>query len=299
MTEATLSEILADPNYMLLRRLPEKYEKQAVEGVQIFSGMIIDLETMGLNAQRDSIIELGLLKFNFTNQHGIIEVVETYNELNDPHRPIPEEVTKITGITDKAVAGKEINWDKISQLLKETHLIICHNAAFDRNFLEIQTPPAIQAIFKKMPFACSVKDIDWSARGFESRKLDYLNWKLGYFYDAHRALTDCWATFNLLVQEKGAFEELKENAKRTDLLICAVNAPFEQKDKLKQRGYKWSDGTGSLPKCWWIMIPQAAFEIESEFLDSEIYARKNAAQKLPYSEIKAFSRYSFRAEELR
>ncbi len=100
--------------------------------------------------------------------------------------------------------NKAINWDFVFQVLKESHLIICHNAQFDRNFLELQTPEEIKERVTSLPFGCTIKDIDWKERDYESSKLDYLNWKLGYFYDGHRAINDCWATLNLLLQEQGA-----------------------------------------------------------------------------------------------
>ena len=65
--------------------------------------------------------------------------------------------------------------------------------------------------------------------GYEGSKLEYLNFKLGYFYDGHRAIVDCWATINLLINEKGAFDELKAKVRCKETLICAENAAFEKK----------------------------------------------------------------------
>tara|TARA_R110002110_G_scaffold415797_1_gene656182 strand:- start:994 stop:1893 length:900 start_codon:yes stop_codon:yes gene_type:complete len=296
MNESALKEIMDDPNYVVLKRLPETLEKRESSADPAFSAIVIDLETMGLDATKDAIIEFGLLKFSFTNADGIIEVSETYNALNDPGIPIPELVTKITGITDADVKGQKIDWDYIATQVESCNLVICHNSGFDRNFLELQTPDYIQALFKKTPFACTLRDIDWSERGFESGKLDYLNWKLGYFYDGHRALTDCWAAFNLLIEEDGAFEELKNSVKKSEILLCAVSAPFEKKDLLKERKYRWSDGAGNLPKCWWITVPGDHLAEETAFLEETIYCRPGAAKKLPQSKITAHTRYSFRAE---
>lgn len=294
MNEPTLSEVLNDPNYMVLRRLPECLESHRQPSGRVFSGVIIDLETIGLNPRQDAIIEIGLLKFTFTNEEGILEVTDSYNELQDPHQPIPKEITEITGITNEDVEGKEIDWSRVRDLVKKCDLAICHNAAFDRNFLELQTPDNIRGIVQKMPFACTVNDISWRIRGFESRKLDYLNWKLGYFYDAHRAITDCWATLNLLLKEEGAFDELKANVKKRRVLLQAVDAPFDNKDLLKARGYKWCDGIEKSPKCWWTIILQEDFESEIAFLEQNIYQNKHTAQRIRHFEITASTRYSFR-----
>ncbi|MFO1257268.1 MAG: 3'-5' exonuclease [Gammaproteobacteria bacterium] len=296
MTELTLTEILSDPNYKILRRLPESLERQAsIQPIgRVFSAVIVDLETIGLNPKLDPIIEIGLLKFSFTNEEGIIEITDSYNELNDPDRSIPEEITEITGITNEDVEGKAIDWNRVTDLLKNCHLVICHNAEFDRNFLELQTPENIKSIFKKLPFACTINDVNWKSRGFESQRLDYLNWKLGYFYDAHRALTDCWATLNLLLKEEGAFDELKSNVKKKRIIIQAIDAPFDNKDLLKARAYKWNDGVERSPKCWWTIIFEAYLESEIEFLENEIYQSIHAAQRVRYLEVTASTRYSFR-----
>jgi hypothetical protein len=68
-----------------------------------------------------------------------------------------------------------------------------------------------------MQFACTLEDINWYARGYDPRKLDYLNFKLGYFYEAHRAGVDCDALLNLLLMVPGVFDELRYNAHKKHL----------------------------------------------------------------------------------
>lgn len=237
-----------------------------------------------------------MLSFSFSTGDGIIAIVDSYNELNDPGKPISAEVTKVTGITDADVKGKAIDWNHVAQALKQTHLIICHNSGFDRNFLELQTPEAISTLIKTLPFACTIRDIDWKERGIESSKLDYINWKLGFFYEGHRALNDCWATLNPLIQCEGTFEELKVNVRKKETLICAVNAPFDKKDLLKGRNYRWSDGTDKLPKSWWISLSNELLVDEKLWLDDEIYGVSGASNSIPQIEITARKRYSFRAQ---
>ena len=173
-----------------------------------------------------------------------------------------------------------------------------HNSRFDRNFLELQTPPSIQSVIQSKPFACTIKDINWKERGFESSKLDYLNWKLGFFYDGHRALTDCWATLNLLLNEEGSFDELKQSVRRKETLLCATSAPFDKKDLLKEQKYRWSDGSQSLPKCWWTCVPNEALQEEKAWLDETIYESSGRSNSIPQATITAHKRYSLRAEKI-
>lgn len=297
MDPMLLQKIEQDPNLKLLKRVPETFPPNVNGSTPSFNAAIIDLETMGLDPLSDEIIEIGILWFSF-NANGISSIAHTYNELQDPKRPIPEEITKITGITDADVKDRQIDWQSIHQYLTQTHLIICHNSKFDRNFLECQTPENIQQLIQTMPFACTIHDINWSERGFESAKLDYLNFKLGYFYDGHRALNDCYATFNLLAQVEGAFDELKANVRKKETLIVAQNAPFEKKDLLKNKNYRWSDGQASLPKAWWLTLPNEQLEEELAWLDAKVYGRSGASSQLPQVQITARKRYSLRAQKI-
>jgi len=57
--------------------------------------IILDLETTGLDPQKDAIIEFGAVKL----RDG--EIVDTYSTLINPDRPIPPEITALTGIRDE------------------------------------------------------------------------------------------------------------------------------------------------------------------------------------------------------
>ena len=297
MIESSLIEVSNHPDYRVSKRVPTTLAVRPSQD-KCFIATIVDLETMGLDATQNEIIEIGLLSFSFSTNAGILAVVDTYNELNDPGKPIPAEITKVTGIRDEDVIGKAIDWDVVQTLINKTDLVICHNSEFDRNFLELQTPEFIQSLIQSLPFGCTIKDVDWKNRGYESSKLDYLNWKLGYFYDGHRAINDCWATLNLLLNEKDAFNELKANVRKKETMICAENAPYEKKDLLKDRRYRWSDGSSRLPKCWWIRVPNELLDDEKRWLDNEIYGRTGASDAIPQVEISARKRYSFRAETI-
>lgn len=298
MIESAINVVLKHPDYKILKRIPDEVPIIKSQDAKIFCATIIDLETMGIDAKNDAIIEIGMLSFAFTNGDGILSIEERYNELQDPGKTIPPEITKITGISNEDVKGKTIDWEKVLHILTQTHLIICHNSRFDRNFLELQTPESIKSVIEKKPFACTIKDINWKSRGYESSKLEYLNFKLGYFYEGHRAIVDCFATLNLLLEEQGAFDELKANVRCKETLLCAVHAPFDKKDMLKSRQYRWADGNTSLPKCRWKMISNKELALEKEWLDEHIYQKEGSSEGLPSFEITAYSRYSFRSEQI-
>lgn len=173
---------------------------------------IIDLETSGLDASEKEIIEIAIVSFAYSKSKGILGIVGTYESLNEPKVALSSEITHITGITNEQLRGQVIEWERVHEIIDRSKYIICHNAKFDGAFLAQQTPELIQNKVRTIPFACTLEDINWFARGYDPRKLDYLNFKLGYFYEAHRALSDCWATLNLLYNVPGAFDELLYNA---------------------------------------------------------------------------------------
>ncbi|MCS5712083.1 hypothetical protein [Candidatus Berkiella aquae] len=266
---------LPDHNTKTLQRVPECYEKRDAADHRLFSAVIIDIKTSGSDPKQDNIIEIAALKYSFTNEEGIIEVLGTYETFE----------------------GSPINWEQVSNLLEDCNLVICHNSRLHRNFLELQTPIFVQDMIKKLPFACTMLDIDWAVRGNESPRVKYINFELGYFYQA-LGLTECWAIFNILVNAPHAFDELKENVRKAKLLVCAVNVPLERTDILKKRQYTWSSGHGKFPKCWWKILNKESLEAEFQFLDDTVYGQKGSANNLSYMVVPHSMRYSFRVAHL-
>ena len=138
MNEQEMIEHLeATGDYRVLKRVPSRTViNRPAEGASLHRAMVIDLETMGVNAKSDKIIELGLLCFTFSSDGVVYEVTHTLNQLQDPGEPIPDLIKQITGITDHDVKNQSIDWDEILVLLNQTDLCIAHNAGFDRAFLE-------------------------------------------------------------------------------------------------------------------------------------------------------------------
>ncbi|SCB39988.1 DNA polymerase-3 subunit epsilon [Rhizobium hainanense] len=71
--------------------------------------------------------------------------------------------------------------------------------------------------------------------------------------------------------------------------IFAENAPFDLKDVLKARSYRWSDGSDGRPKSWWIEIAEEAMDHELRFLRTEIYRWQDADP--PVQRLTAFDRF--------
>ncbi len=91
----------------------------------------VDLETTGLDPDRDAILEIGAVKFRDDR------VLDTFNSLINPGRAIPHKIVQLTGITqDEADAAPSL----FAQLPKLTRFVgdcpvIGHNVGFDLDFL--------------------------------------------------------------------------------------------------------------------------------------------------------------------
>jgi predicted DnaQ family exonuclease/DinG family helicase len=92
----------------------------------------LDLETTGLQPERDAIIEIGAVKFRED------EVLETWSSLINPQRPIPHKITQLTGITQAEADQAPPMSSVISPLrsfVKE-YPIVGHYVSFDLGFLK-------------------------------------------------------------------------------------------------------------------------------------------------------------------
>ncbi|RAX37927.1 3'-5' exonuclease [Rhizobium tropici] len=279
----------ATGRYQILRKLEARPTAAVPRPGYPLRGVILDTETTGLDARKDEIIEIGLIGFTFNEDGEIGDVTGIYGGLQQPSIPIPADVIRLTGITDAMVHGQMIDMPAVRALIEPADLVMAHNAGFDRPFCEAFSP-----IFVRKAWACSNSEIDWNARGYEGTKLGYLINQSGYFHVGHRAVDDCFALLEVLALshpyiERTPFAELYQASQRSRVRIFAENSPFDLKDRLKERGYRWSDGSDGRLKSWWIEIAEETIDDELQFLRSEIYRWEDADP--PVQRLTAFDRF--------
>jgi len=273
-------------DYRVLQRVPSitRYADNE-QGTAFRLGLIVDVETTGLDPDQHKIIELAILPFQFSPQGALFDVLPGYAGFEDPGDPIPVDVVELTGITDDQVQGQALDETTVNNLVASSHLVIAHNAGFDRRFLERRFP-----LFIDKAWACSLAQIPWSEEGLASRKLDYILGQLGFFFDDHRAFADCQAVLHMLSLDlprsgKPIFKTLLENARRSSVRVWAVGASFDAKDLLKSRGYRWNPGDDGRPRAWFIDVDEQALKEERAFLCERIYGGDPRFQeaKIDYS----------------
>ncbi|MBR1812696.1 MAG: PolC-type DNA polymerase III [Lachnospiraceae bacterium] len=93
--------------------------------------VVFDIETTGLSAYLDHIIEIGAVKV----EHG--EIVDRFSTFVNPHVPIPKNIEKLTSITDAQVMDAPSIETVLPQFLEfcEGAVIVAHNASFDTGFI--------------------------------------------------------------------------------------------------------------------------------------------------------------------
>jgi DNA polymerase-3 subunit epsilon len=280
MTAEAMAQALDQhPDYKVLRRLVTKKEFHPTAPGQILQrGVVLDTETTGLSVDVDQVIELGMIVFEFDPVQGTIHrVVDVFDELEDPLRPIPPETTAIHHITDEMVRGKRIDDRKVEEIVNSASVVIAHNASFDRPFVEKRWP-----VFEGKQWACSIRDIDWKSEGVSSAKLEFLLQTQGIFYEAHRAETDCWALLELLSvvlpqTQQPAMLTLLESLNQPQIRLFATGSPFDSKDALKTRGYRWAPEI----KCWWRSLSSdKALQEELDWLKRKVYQGKRASVEI-------------------
>lgn len=295
MLEELAANLEKSDDYRVLRRLKlSSAFAQALPDSLLETGVVIDTETTGLDPVTDRIIEVGIIVFQYDPTSGQpVRHVDSYVEFEDPGHLLSEQTTSITGITDEMVSKKRFDDERVSSLVANADIVIAHNAKFDRAFLERRFP-----VFASLPWGCSMADVDWSREKIGSRKLEFLAFKLGFFFDAHRALEDCEALLGILskplpISRQPALRQVLDNLSRVDYTIHATNAPFAKKDVLKDRRYQWDGERKQWKKT---ILGNSAFEDELRWLRGAVY--EGASAIIEVEDVDARSRYSGRSNPL-
>ncbi|HWQ30578.1 MAG TPA: PolC-type DNA polymerase III, partial [Negativicutes bacterium] len=147
---------IAITDHGVVQAFPEAFEASKKHGIKVIYGVegyyvndgvpvvynpgnrsiddefvVFDIETTGLSATKDRITEIGAVKI----KNG--QVADRFSELINPEMPIPENIIKLTGITNAMVKDKETIREVLPRFLEFAGdcPLIAHNAGFDTGFI--------------------------------------------------------------------------------------------------------------------------------------------------------------------
>lgn len=149
----------------------------------------IDVETTGLSAFSDEIVELALVLFRY-DQDGIKEIVDSYSGLREPHCEISLGAQRVHGLSMEALAGQRLDLPRLTEMIERADFLIAYNASFDKGFVRRIFPQT-----RTKRWYCSMTGVKWSG----GRALqDLLAWHGISPDQAHRALDDVEGLLALL-----------------------------------------------------------------------------------------------------
>lgn len=149
--------------------------------------VFLDIETTGLDASRDEIIEVGAVFV----RNGVVEREASW--LIRPTQPVPAVITALTGLSTEALAGAPSFEELRPQLvgLFDGATVVAHNALFEQSFLEglLEGVPVLDScelaliLFPELRSHALDALIRWAGLGSGSR---------------HRALADAQDTLQVV-----------------------------------------------------------------------------------------------------
>lgn len=175
--------------------------------------VVFDIETTGLRADKDAITEIGAVK---VSQGKITERFQTFV---NPQRPIPQNITELTGITDDMVKDAPVISDAIKDFYTfcKNSVLVAHNASFDTSF--IKEASRLNGLEFNFTYIDTLELARCLVGGVKNHKLDTLTKHFGVkLTNHHRAIDDAAATGEVflhlleLLKEKGITDITKINS---------------------------------------------------------------------------------------
>jgi DNA polymerase-3 subunit epsilon len=215
----------------------------------------IDFETTGLNSTEDRIIEIGCVLWNWS----AATPLQLLSEFVHPERLIPEEITKLTGITDAhvdeyGISEREAMIELDILFSRADYAMAFNGFNFDQPFY-ISTCKRLGIEPSGIFWLDASADVKYAPE-IKTRNLQHLaaeHLVLNPF--RHRAVFDVLTM--LKIAQGYDLDAIIARAAEPTLFVQAL-VSFEEKDLAKERGYHWC----APKKIWWKSAKQSDHEAE-------------------------------------
>jgi|TARA_R100000084_G_C4648925_1_gene148439 DNA polymerase-3 subunit epsilon len=159
---------------------------------------VIDFETTGLDTQECSAVSVAVVHMNL----GMNNAELVYDQLINPHVPIPKVTTKIHGITNEKVADMPSFEDQLPVLLGhlDGRLLAAYNLPYDWAMLNTELSRCGEQRFPLYGICGKVLAmyVDNQKQGRGYHRLVNVAGRRGLAYDAHNAAADAMVTAQVI-----------------------------------------------------------------------------------------------------
>ena len=185
--------------------------------------IVFDIETTGLSKETDRMTEIGAVKMRG------LEIVEEFNTFVDPGKHIPDDISKLTGITDEMVAGAPGEADAVKAFLDfcGDAPLIAHNADFDVSFIRFACER--NGINYRNPYVDTLKLCRAAIPNKKKHTLDAMAAEFGLGdFNHHRAKDDAAILAEIFVKLIGLSQKGRAIEKLGDLNTALGNVDVKK-----------------------------------------------------------------------
>jgi DNA polymerase III alpha subunit (gram-positive type) len=229
----------------------------------------IDVETTGLDKEKDFITEIGAVLFD-GETWAVLDEMSCLVRLPEG-ASLTDEIISLTGITNEMLKEKGVSiFDALVRLegfSKDAVAFVAHNKDFDEGFYNEAWKREGTEPKTKRPWYCSKGEVK-SHRAKACTKLSHLALDYGLVVDGsvlHRALDDVKLMGRMLKSTKLKFNEIKQWADEPWVYLKA-EVSYDDREKASRDGYGWQTCKGTyapvFTKCWVKRCKQSEFDTE-------------------------------------
>lgn len=212
----------------MVEQLTISREFQEVKNEPPKNLLIIDLETTGLNPDKDQVIEVAACLFSVPHR----EIVQSLCFLIPCDDNAAQEINHIDPELSRVSTPWRSSLHLLDEMVANADALLAHNSAFDSQWFGKGKLPAVH-----IPWLCTMTDFDFGCRSAGGLRDLAANHGVP-ITKAHRALADVELVAGVLSSRED-LDDLIEMAVAPKILVVA-KVTYERRLEAKERGFRWN-----------------------------------------------------------